>query len=78
MARDAVGAVTLKAACPEPWYKRPELVTQAVVPLERDGMVLAAAGLTRRVTITRRGRLMPPRRAAACVRCPVGGRPHAR
>ena len=76
---DAVGAATIAAACPGPWQRRPELVTQALVLLERDGMVLAAAGSTRAWKITATGRLMlPPRRGPARERRIVGGRPHAR
>ena len=42
---DAVSAGRVADVCPAPWHGRPDLVTAALVLLERDGMVLAAAGL---------------------------------
>ena len=44
---DAVGAGRIAEACPAPWRGRPDLVTAALVLLERDGMVLAATGSAR-------------------------------
>ena len=74
-----MSAGQIAAGCPAPWHRRPDLVTQALVLLERDGMVLAAAGSTRAWKITAAGRLMlPPRRGPTRERRPVGGRPHAR
>ena len=53
-------------------------MTAALVLLERDGMVLAAAGSTRAWKITAAGRLMlPPRRGPARQRRGVGGVPTA-
>ena len=34
-------------ACTAPWHGRPDLVTAALVLLERQGLVLVAAGSTR-------------------------------
>jgi hypothetical protein len=36
----AVSAGQIAAACPAPWRDRPDLVTQALVLLERHGLVL--------------------------------------
>jgi hypothetical protein len=47
----AVSAYQIAAACPAPWQGRPDLVTQALVLLERDGLVLVA-GSTRAWKIT--------------------------
>jgi hypothetical protein len=67
------------AACPAPWQGRPDLVTQALVLLERDGLVLLAAGSTRAWKITAAGRLMlAPRRGPARERPVIGGGPHPR
>jgi hypothetical protein len=64
---------------PAPWHGRPDLVTAALGLLERDGLVLAAAGSTRAWKITAAGRLMlPPRRGPARQRRGVGGGPSAR
>ena len=43
---DAASAGRVADFCPAPWHGRPDLVTAALVLLERDGMVLAAAGST--------------------------------
>jgi len=60
---DAVSAHQVAAACPAPWHRRPDLVTQALVLLERHGLVLVAAGSTRAWKNTGAGRLMlAPRR----------------
>ncbi|MCA1701260.1 MAG: hypothetical protein LC790_21125, partial [Actinobacteria bacterium] len=62
------------AACPAPWHRRPDLVTQALVLLQRDGLVLVAAGSTRAWKITAAGRLMlAPRRGPARERPVIGG-----
>lgn len=77
--RQAVSAYQIAAACPAPWHGRPDLVTQALVLLERDGLVLVAAGSTRAWKITAAGRLMlTPRRGPARQRPVIGGRPHPR
>ena len=77
--RRAVSAYQIAAACPAPWHGRPDLVTQALVLLERDGLVMAAAGSTRAWTITAAGRLMlAPRRGPARERPVIGGGPHPR
>ena len=66
----AVSAAQIAAVCPAPWHGRPDLVTQALVLLERHGLVLVAAGSTRGWKITAAGRLMlAPRRGAG-----AGGR----
>jgi hypothetical protein len=58
---------------------RADLVTQALVLLERHGLVLVAAGSTRAWKITAAGRLMlAPRRGPARERPIIGGGPHAR
>jgi hypothetical protein len=58
---------------------RPDLVTAALVLLERDGLVLVATGSTRAWKITAAGRLMlPPRRGPARQRRGVGDGPGAR
>ena len=76
---EAVTGGRVADACPAPWHGRPNLVTAALVLLERDGMVLAAAGSTRAWKITAAGRLMlPPRRGPARRRRGVGGGPTAR
>ena len=43
----AVSAGQIAAVCSAPWHRRPDLVTQALVLLERNGLVLVAAGSTR-------------------------------
>jgi hypothetical protein len=56
-----------------------DLVTAALVLLERHGLVLVAAGSTRAWKITAAGRLMlPPRRGLARQRRGVGGGSSAR
>lgn len=73
----AVSAGQIAAVCPAPWHRRPDLVTQALVLLERHGLVLVAAGSTRAWKITAAGRLMlAPRRGPARERRVIGGRPH--
>jgi hypothetical protein len=75
---DGVSAGRIADACAVPWHGRPDLVTAALVLLERDGLVLVAAGSTRAWTITAAGRLMlPPRRGPARQRRGVGGDPGA-
>ena len=75
----AVSAYQIAAACPAPWHRRPDLVTQALVLLERDDLVLGAAGSTRAWKITAAGRLMlAPRRGPARERPVIGGGPHPR
>ena len=75
----AVSACQIAAACPAPWQGRPDLVTQALVLLERDGLVLVAAGSTKGWKITAAGRLMlAPRRGPARERPVVDGGPHPR
>ena len=75
----AVSAYQIAAACPAPWHGRPDLVTQALVLLERDGLVLLAADSTRAWKITAAGRLMlAPRRGPARKRPVIGGGPHPR
>lgn len=74
-----VSAHQVAAACPAPWHGRPDLVTQALVLLERHGLVLVAAGSTRAWKITAAGRLMlAPRRGPARERPVIGGGPHPR
>ena len=64
---------------PAPRWGRPDLVTQALVLLERHGLVLVAAGSTRAWKITAAGRLMlAPRRGPARERPVIGGGPHPR
>jgi DNA-binding IscR family transcriptional regulator len=76
---EAVSASQIAAACPSPWQRRPDLVAQALVLLERHGLVLAAAGSTRAWKITAAGRLMlAPRRRPARERPVIGGRPRPR
>ncbi|MCA1699752.1 MAG: hypothetical protein LC790_12945 [Actinobacteria bacterium] len=71
----AVSAHQIAAACPAPWHGRRDLVTQGLVLLERDGLVLVAAGSTRTWKITAAGRLMlAPRRGPARERPVIGGR----
>ncbi|HEX8156667.1 MAG TPA: hypothetical protein VF526_04695 [Solirubrobacteraceae bacterium] len=71
---EAVSAGEIAAVCPAPWQGRPELVTQALVLLERHGLVLVAAGSTRARKITAAGRLMlAPRRGPARQRSVIGG-----
>ena len=48
----AVSAGQIAGVCPAPWSGRPDLVTQALVLLERHGLVLAAADSTRAWKIT--------------------------
>ena len=75
----AVSAGQIAAACPAPWHGRPDLVTQALVLLERHGLVFVAAGSTRAWKITAAGRLMlTPRRGPARERPVIGGGPHSR
>ena len=75
----AVSAGQVAAVCPVPWKARPDLVTQALVLLERHGLVLVAAGSTRAWKITAAGRLMlAPRRGPARERPMIGGGPHPR
>ncbi len=77
--RQAVSAHQIAAACPAPWQGRPDLVMQALVLLERDGVVLVAADSTRAWKITPAGRLMlAPRRGPARERPVIGGGPHPR
>lgn len=77
--RQAVGAYQIATACPAPWHGRPDLVTQALVLLERDGLVMVAAGSTRAWKITAAGRLMlAPRRGPARERPVLGSGPHPR
>ena len=76
---EAVSAYQIAAACPAPWHRRPDLVTQALVLLEREGLVLVAAGSTRAWKIAAAGRLMlAPRRGPARERPVIGGGPHPR
>jgi hypothetical protein len=76
---EAVSAGRVADICPAPWHGRPDLVTTALVLLERDGLVLAAAGSTRAWKITAAGRLMlPPRRGPARQRRGVSQGPGAR
>ena len=71
---EAVVAGRIADACPAPWHGRPDLVTAALVLLERDGLVLAASGSTRAWKITAAGRLMlAPRRGPARQRPGIGG-----
>jgi hypothetical protein len=59
----AVSAGQIATVCPAPWHRRADLVTQALVLLERHGLVLVAADSTRVWKITAAGRLMlAPRR----------------
>ena len=75
----AVSAGQIAAVCPAPWHRRPDLVTQALVLLQRDGLVLVAAGSMRAWKITAAGRLMlAPRRGPARERFVIGGGPHPR
>jgi hypothetical protein len=76
---EAVSAGQIAAACPAPWQRRPDLVTQALVLLERHGLVLAAADSTRAWKITAAGRLiLAPRRGPARKRPVIGGGPRPR
>ena len=78
-AGDAVSASRVARACPEPWHGRPDLVTAALMLLERHGLVLVAAGSTRGWKITAAGRLMlAPRRGSARERPVIGRGPHPR
>ena len=43
---EPVGAGRIADVCPAPWHGRPDLVTAALVLLERDGLVLERRGLT--------------------------------
>ena len=75
----AVSAGQIAAACPAPWHGRQDLVMQALVLLERHGLVLIAAGSARAWKITAAGRLMlAPRRGPARERPVIGGGPHPR
>jgi len=72
--RQAVSAGQIAALCPAPWHQRPDLVTQALLLLERDGLVLVAAGSTRAWKITAAGRrMLAPRRGPARQRPVIGG-----
>jgi hypothetical protein len=76
---EAVSASQIAAACLAPWQRRPDLVTQALVLLERHGLALVAAGSTRAWKITAAGRLMlAPRRGPARQRPVIGGRSRPR
>lgn len=76
---EAVSVRQVAAACPAPWHGRPDLVTQALVLLERHGLVLVAPGSTRAWKITAAGRLMlAPRRGPARERPVIGGGRHPR
>ena len=78
-AGDAVSAGPIAEACPAPWHGRRDLVSAALVLLERRGLVLVAAGSTRAWKITAAGRLMlAPRRGPARERPVIGGGPHPR
>jgi hypothetical protein len=78
-AGEAVSAGQIAALYAVPWHERADLVTQALVLLERHGLVLTAAGSTRAWKITAAGRLMlAPRRGAARQRPIIGGGPHTR
>ncbi|HEV7806574.1 MAG TPA: hypothetical protein VGO80_12190 [Solirubrobacteraceae bacterium] len=71
---EAVSAGQIAAVCAAPWQRRADLVTQALVLLERDGLVLVAAGSARAWRITAAGRLMlAPRRGPARQRPVIGG-----
>ena len=75
----AVSAGQIAALCPAPWRGRPDLVTQALVLLERHGLVFVAAGSTRAWKMTAAGRLMlAPRRGPARERPIIGRGPHPR
>ncbi len=75
----AVSAGQIAAVCPTPWYRRPDLVTQALVLLELHGLVLVAPGSTRAWKIAAAGRLMlAPRRDPARQRPIIGGGAHPR
>lgn len=41
-----MSAGQIAAGCPAPWHRRPDLVTQALVLLDRHGLILLAAGST--------------------------------
>jgi hypothetical protein len=76
---ETVSAGQIAAACRAPWQRRADLVTQALVLLERHGLVLVAAGSTRAWQITAAGRLMlAPRRGPARQRPVIGGRSRPR
>jgi hypothetical protein len=76
---EAVSARQVAAACPAPWLGRPDLVMQALVLLERHGLVLVAAGSAKAWKITAAGRLMlAPRRGPARERPVIGGGRHPR
>jgi hypothetical protein len=73
----AVSARQIATACPAPWQGRPDLVTRALVLLERHGLVLAAAGSARAWKSPAAGRLMlAPRRGPARERPVIGRGPH--
>ncbi len=74
----AVSAGQIAAVCPAPWHGRPDLVTEALVLLERHGLVFVAAGSTRAWKITAAGRLIAPRRGPARERPVIGGGPRPR
>jgi hypothetical protein len=76
--RDAVGAGRVADACAAPWRGRPDLVTAALVLLERDGTVLAATGSARAWKDHSRG--PADARAAPRARAPASRhrRPHPR
>ena len=72
----AVSARQIAAVCPAPGQGRPDLVTQALVLLERHGLVLVAGGSTRAWKVTAAGWLMlapcrGPARAAGHRRPPA-------
>jgi hypothetical protein len=76
---EAVSAGQIAAVCPVPWHRRADLVTHALVLLERDGLVLVAAGSTRAWKMTAAGRLiLAPRRGPARERPVIGGRSRPR
>ena len=75
----AARASQIAAGCPAPWQGRPDLVTQALVLLERHGLVFVATGSTRAWKITAAGPLMvAPRRGPARARPVIGPRQHSR
>ena len=69
----------IAALCPAPWRGRSDLAPQALVLLERHGLVFVAAGSTRAWKMTAAGRLMlAPRRGPARERPIIGDGPHPR
>jgi hypothetical protein len=73
---EAVGG-RIADVCPAPWHGRPDLVTAALVQLERDGLALVAAARGR-------GRSLPPAADARTASRParerrvIGGGPYPR